>query len=319
VTLRITKNGGGSFYADTDVNDDAPGSYVSAADLTVNLSGGTGKVQLGLLSGSYILEEIKINGRDATSAEKVNFSLANNDGADGKVSFSVSASDTAKAVTLKNPGKGGLTVLKKDDAGTAMQGIRFDLFYKAFSSLSEGEPAPGAVTGNVASVTGVTVTEAALTTDADGKITLTGLVPGWYKLVEKTGPENENYVLAEPKVFKVGDGSFAGTVTPSEEAKRTFINDRYGHLTITKAFENMSEAAGAVRFSITKSGESAPTHQTVDLSAGIFVVRNGCARPRDLYHQGGHHGRLVRQVYRDRLCRGHREQVRLAQRAQSDA
>jgi archaellum component FlaF (FlaF/FlaG flagellin family) len=267
VTLRITKNGGGSFYADTDVNDDAPGSYVSAADLTVNLSGGTGTVQLGLLSGSYILEEIKINGRDATSAEKVNFSLANNDGADGKVSFSVSASDTAKAVTLKNPGKGGLTVLKKDDAGTAMQGIRFDLFYKAFSSLSEGEPAPGAVTGNVASVTGVTVTEAALTTDADGKITLTGLVPGWYKLVEKTGPENENYVLAEPKVFKVGDGSFAGTVTPSEEAKRTFINDRYGHLTITKAFENMSEAAGAVRFSITKRGESAPT-QTVDLSAG---------------------------------------------------
>ena len=244
VTLRITKSGDDTFYAD-NLADNASGTEAAYFDLeiAINPATRTGKVQLDLLSGTYLIEETKINGIATTEAQKVNFSLINNDGTDGKVTLNVNSTDATNTKTLKNPGTGRLTIIKENDKGKPMSGVEFELLYRAYTNsddVTASVSGTASVNGSVSELTGVTVTQQELTTDDEGMITLEGLVPGWYRLTEKPSEANENHVLAEAKAFNVGDGSFGGA--EYTEVERTFVNTRMAELTISKSFDAESGA-----------------------------------------------------------------------------
>ena len=70
--------------------------------------------------------------------------------------------------------------------------------------------------------------------DENGEIHLDGLVPGWYKLTELEGDNNENHVLADPVVIKVTASNFG---TALGNASATVTNTRMGYLNVEKAWE----------------------------------------------------------------------------------
>ena len=133
--------------------------------------------------------------------------------------------------------------------------------------------------------TGVDVTN--LTTDENGQISLSGLVPGWYKLAEASNDANANYVLADAVVIKVTASNFG---TPINGASATVVNNRKGYLNVAKAYEGgfadgFSTASNAVTFGVYKdanctgepvttfsiTGEGAAT--PVALDPGTYYVK----------------------------------------------
>lgn len=238
VTLRITKSGGGSFYAG-NLADNASGTEAAYFDLeiAINPATRTGEVKLDLLSGTYLIEETKINNTATTEAQKVNFSLINNDGTDGKVTLNVNSTDATNTKTLKNPGTGSLTIHKVDDSAAKkkLEGVEFTLRYKQFTSAADakGETAPTSGYDNLPGENGDTI----LTTDEYGSVSKTGLVPGWYELVETKTVEN--HVLdATPEYFKIPLENIQPVNFTDEAA---IVNARMAELTITKSFVSGAE------------------------------------------------------------------------------
>ena len=118
-----------------------------------------------------------------------------------------------------------------------MAGVQFTLSFKAFAAADVASttlPTASAVTGDVKAQTGVDVSTTALTTDENGQISLSGLVPGWYKLAEASNDANANYVLADAVVIKVTASNFG---TPIDGASATVVNNRKGYLNVAKAYE----------------------------------------------------------------------------------
>ncbi len=188
-------------------------------------------------AGTYTVVETKLGDRELTSAEKSNFLLLNKN-----ETFTFGEDEDEKSLELYNPGTGSLTITKKNDAGEAMVGVQFTLNFTAFTKDNlDTTPAASAVTGDVEDQTGVAIDANDLITDKYGTITLEGLVPGWYKLTELEGDNNENHVLADAQVFKVFDSTFSETFGGSANATGEFVNDRYGLLTIQKSFTDEAQ------------------------------------------------------------------------------
>ena len=187
-------------------------------------------------AGTYTVVETHLKGRKLTDAEKSNFLLLNEE------TFTFDEDEAVKELELENPGTGSLTITKENDAGEPMAGVQFTLNFTAFTKDNlDTAPAASAVTGDVEDQTGVAIDANDLITDKYGTITLEGLVPGWYKLTELEGDNNENHVLADAQVFKVFDSTFSETFGGSANATGEFVNDRYGLLTIQKSFTDEAQ------------------------------------------------------------------------------
>ena len=192
-----------------------------------------GYVEVELPAGTYTVAETKLEGRDLSKAEKAYFTLINDN-----TTVTFGATEAVKTLIFENPGKGTLTLTKQDDTEEPMEGVQFQLHFKAFANASDlsatTAPAANTVNGDVKTETGVTVSQQQLTTDDEGKITLKNLVPGWYKLTELKGDNNENHVLADPVVIKVTASNFG---TALGNASATVTNTRMGYLNVEKAWE----------------------------------------------------------------------------------
>ena len=235
-TFQINKNG-----APVKVWLMNDGELVESTVDTV-ATGADGKAEFYLPTGTYTVTETHVDGKALSEAEKAYFSIINDN-----TTFTIAATDTAKELNFKNPGKGVLTILKTDDENVPLEDVQFELYFKAFTKddyNSVTAPQPDAVTGDVAALTGVTISDPLLTTGEDGMIVFSGansLVPGWYRLHEVKGDANENYVLAKDVVVKVTADNF-GTPMGDNDAgstEVTVINTRKGYLNVSKAYENV--------------------------------------------------------------------------------
>lgn len=297
-TFQINKNGA---PVKVWLMNDA-GQLVESTVGTV-ATGADGKAEFYLPTGTYTVTETHVGGVELSQAEKAYFSIINNN-----TTFTIAATDTAKELDFENPGKGVLTILKTDDENKPLEDVQFELYFKAFTKddyNSATAPQPDAVDGDVKALTGVTISEEALTTGEGGLIALSGLVPGWYRLHEVEGDANENYVLAEDVVVKVtaenfgtpmGEGNTAGST------KVTVINTRKGYLNVSKAYEgvtgfetqtvtfdvypdeNCTEDSEVGSFTVTGAGMATVTsadegigitndNTTLTLDSGIYYVK----------------------------------------------
>ena len=261
-----------------------------------------GYAEVQLPAGTYTVAETKLGDRELNAAEKSNFLLLNDN-----ETFTFGANEAVKTLEFENPGTGSLTLTKKDDADALMEGVRFTLHFKAFANATDVSattaPAASDVEGNVESLTGVTVSDEDLTTNKKGQITLTGLVPGWYRLTEVAGNANANHVLAQPVVVKVTAANF-GTPMQGDtrgSASATVVNPRKGYLNVSKKYEGMtgyetqevtfevySDAActkKAGSFTITGAGEGT----AIALAPGDYWVKElgGSANWYAYYTSGG--------------------------------
>ena len=226
----------------------ATSGEVFATVTTTNTGEGYVTVDKTFPAGTYTVVETKLGDHTLTPAELSNFLLLNEN-----KTFTFGEDEDEKSIELYNPGTGSLTITKKNDAGKPMAGVQFTLNFTAFTKDNlDTAPAASAVTFDVEDQTGVAVSQEQLTTNDKGEIRLTGLVPGWYKLTEVEGDNNENHVLAGAQVFKVGDGSFGG----SANATVNFVNDRYGRLTIEKSFTDAAQwPENGVKFEVYDGSE----------------------------------------------------------------
>ena len=219
------RNASGQTVATVDTKGD--GSFVEVENLP---------------AGTYTVVETALNGRTLTDAEKSNFTLFNVDENGDKTVVTFDANTSEIERTLKNPGTGSLTITKVNDAETPekMAGVQFTLEFAAFDGNTTTQPTEfGAPqeNGKLPEDANNAVSGLQVKTNADGQITISGLIPGWYRLTEiASGEANANHVLAGPQVFKVTDGVFGGDSEGSPEDPIT--NQRYGKLTISKAVEN---------------------------------------------------------------------------------
>ena len=269
------------------------GQLVESTVDTVTTDATTGKAEFYLPTGTYTVTETHVDDVELSQAEKDYFSIINNN-----TTFTIAATDTEKTLPFKNPGKGGFTLTKTDDKEQPLEGVQFELYFKAFTKddyNSATAPQPDEVTGDVAALTGVTISDSLLTTGEDGMIVFNGansLVPGWYRLHEVEGDANENYVLAEDVVVKVtaenfgtpmGEGNTAGST------KVTVINTRKGYLNVSKAYEgvtgfetqtvtfdvypdeNCTEGSEVGSFTVT----GADTDTVAEASEGIGISEDG--------------------------------------------
>ena len=236
--------------------DAATGAFTEAGTSVTTTTAGAAEFYLP--AGTYTVVETKVGDRALFPAEKSNFALINDN-----ETFMLGATDAVKELSFVNPGTGSLTLTKTDDADVAMAGVQFTLSFKAFAAADVASttlPTASAVTGDVKTQTGVDVSTA-LTTDENGQISLSGLVPGWYKLTEVEGDANENYVLADAVVIKVTASNFG---TPINGASATVVNNRKGYLNVAKAYEGgfadgFSAASNTVTFGVYKDASCAGT------------------------------------------------------------
>ena len=237
--------------------DAATGAFTEAGTSVTTTTAGAAEFYLP--AGTYTVVETHVGGRALSPAEKSNFALINDN-----ETFTLGATDAVKELNFVNPGTGSLTLTKTDDADVAMAGVQFTLSFKAFAAADVASttlPAPSAVTGDVKAQTGVDVSTTDLTTDDNGQISLSGLVPGWYKLTEVEGDANENYVLADAVVIKVTASNFG---TAIDGASATVVNNRKGYLNVAKAYEGgfadgFSAASNTVTFGVYKDASCAGT------------------------------------------------------------
>ena len=263
--------------------DAATGAFTEAGTSVTTTT--AGPAEFYLPAGTYTVVETHVGDRALFPAEKSNFALINDN-----ETFTLGATDAVKELSFVNPGTGSLTLTKTDDAGTAMAGVQFTLSFKAFAAADVASttlPAPSAVTRDVKAQTGVDVSTTDLTTEDNGQISLSGLVPGWYKLAEASNDANANYVLADAVVIKVTASNFG---TAIDGASATVVNKRKGYLNVEKAYEGgfadgFSAASNAVTFGVytnanctgepvatfTITGEGAAT--PVALDPGTYYVK----------------------------------------------
>ncbi len=102
------------------------------------------------------------------------------------------------------------------------------------------------------------------TTNANGKITITGLNPGTYTVTEQSGTANAGYVLAPAQTASVTAGSTA-TLTISNSRQR-------GTLEITKTFEGKTSGVSGVPFLVTGPHGYSQTHTTN--ASGRITIAN---------------------------------------------
>ena len=316
--VKLTKEAGGTVQAGDEVtfkfhnsNGDAVTIYRSSGDDAagrpilsdsgeeITLTVGT-PTDIYLPTGTYTVVETKVKNHPTTPAEKSNFNLINDE--------TITIVDTTQSVTctFTNPGVGAISLPKRDDAGTAMQGVTFNVYFKAFTSADLAADAPYPAANDIADLpsdkTGGADT---VTSGEEGLISLKDLVPGWYRLEEvPSGNANANHVLAGDVVIKVvaGDGTL-GKMPAENKEPTAIVNERKGWLTITKHYgSSYADTAGlSATFQIYKDanctepvGEpitltDGATSAPVALDAGTYYIKetNASDSNSDSYVQAG--------------------------------
>ena len=281
-------------------NDAAGRPKLSASGTEIELTVGTA-TDIYLPTGTYTVVETKVNDSLTTPAQKSNFNLINDE------TFTIEDSTQSVTCTFTNPGEGAISLTKQDDAGKAMVGVTFNVYFKAFTSddlaanadypdAASIEDLPSAETGG----------ENTVTSGEEGLISLTNLVPGWYRLEEvPSGNANANHVLAGDVVIKVVAGDDTLGEKPAENEEPTaIVNERQGWLTITKHYgSSYADATGlSATFQIYKDancteqpvGEpitltDGATSAPVALDAGTYYIKetNASDSDSDSYVQAG--------------------------------
>lgn len=126
--------------------------------------------------------------------------------------------------------KASLAIEKVNDAGATVRGAVFALYYKPFTGISgtyqmDDEYAPAAESFNENDRV-----KDDITLNGDGKATVTGLNPGWYRIKETTVPDL--YSGSEDRVIAV-KGALGGQNSTLETSVR-IVNKRFVPLTIKK-------------------------------------------------------------------------------------
>ena len=252
--------------ADEGAIRDTNGTILPAgADtLTTPASGYTQILLPYSINGDYGVLELSVPGDTLTTADQLNFKLANQHAGLLPVRFAVDEAE--KAVSLVNPDRAHLMLTKVDDAGTPMADVAFTVSFKSFA-LADLDASVTATADSGWAAVGI------WTTDAEGKIDKTGLTAGWYKLVETlpAGYVDEG-VAARTLVVKMT----ARAIGQEDDAPVTaqVTNVRKGYLTVSKRFEGdlLQPLPSSVVFSVFTDAAcltpASPASVTVPISGG---------------------------------------------------
>lgn len=256
VKFKITKTDG-SQITDPDgkiISNASDGYYV-----TTGLNGETDVFSLPV--GSYKVEEVEIPGRTEEQTDVLTkyFDLLNT------TTITLKNDGTTNVFTFTNPDLGRLEVTKVNEKGEGIEGVPFAVQFKAFAAKDEWDAQSTADSGFAKPAW----VEASYTTDGSGKISLSGLVPGWYKLIE-TVPDG--YVGAGTtrstivKVTAQGMGQTGATAAAEAEIE----NVRKGTLKITKSFAQtgLAQIPETLTFNVYKESTGGTPVNQLDLTFG---------------------------------------------------
>lgn len=163
------------------------------------------------------------------------------DGNEGVVLVPASgATGKLQKVTIKNPQLSDLVITKEDaETKEKLQGASFTFQYMKFrteddfengflkadiGSTNDQNPSPEEITGD----TGM------LTDNGDGTYSLSGCVPGWYKITEKEAPDGYTKTDEPVVIAVVGDMKSTGYV---ETTKEVLKNRKKVSLSVTKELD----------------------------------------------------------------------------------
>lgn len=149
-----------------------------------------------LSPGTYTVAESVPTGWDLTSISCLGAATTPTDITDGK-SVTLGAGETVTC-TFNNRARGQIDVVKTDDAGNLLEGVKFSLHNEVLNEVDD--PSFGGED---------TDTGTDCTTDANGECSFTNLVPGSYWVVEDAGFVPSGHSAADPALAVVGAG---GTV-----------------------------------------------------------------------------------------------------------
>ena len=169
-------------------------------------------------------------------------------------------------IDLKDPAKGSLEITKTDSqTGAVLSGATFTLEYKAFENWSGTQELTGKETG-----WSTAVAETAAT-GTDGKVTVTGLEPGIYRITEKKAPNN--YTADPDPRYAIVTGGMDQTVTWKGTAltdEAAFTNTVKVTLTVTKKLDTGSlnlQQNETFAFTLSQDGKQISS-QTVEFTKG---------------------------------------------------
>lgn len=178
---------------------------------------------------------------------------------------------TEAELKVENPSLGSLTVLKTDKAtgGAVSAPAVFKVEYKAFNTWSGEE---------TVSDIGWSVKSSNLTTDADGKATLTDLQPGVYKITETTAPTGYDLVTTPQYVVLTGGMDKTVTITGKTVADKdaasvevTFADPKQVSLTVEKVIESGKltvEGDHSFTFTLYNAAKEEIASETVEVKGG---------------------------------------------------
>ena len=178
---------------------------------------------------------------------------------------------TEAALKVENPSLGSLTVLKTDKAtgGAVSAPAVFKVEYKAFNTWSGKE---------TVSDIGWNEKNNNLTTDADGKATLTDLQPGVYKITETKAPTGYDRVTTPQYVVLTGGMDKTVTITGKTVADKdaasvevTFADPKQVSLTVEKVIESGDltvEGDHSFTFTLYDAAKKKIASQTVEVKGG---------------------------------------------------
>ena len=204
-------------------------------------TGADGKAEFYLPTGNLHRHGDACGRKALSEAEKAYFSIINDN-----TTFTIAATDTAKELNFKNPGKGVLTILRR---------MMKTCPWKTCSSSCTSRLSPRMTTTLSPRRSPMRSRRCG---GPDRRDHLRSAAhhgrrrhdrfqrrqqprPGWYRLHEVKGDANENYVLAKDVVVKVTADNF-GTPMGDNDAgstEVTVINTRKGYLNVSKAYENV--------------------------------------------------------------------------------
>ncbi len=231
-----------------------------------------GQFTLELPFGTYTLRENATADGELTSAEKKNFVLVNQ-----ALPFTFDADKNALSVTVSNPGEGTLEITKRDDINKPVDGVTFDVSFKGFASLEEIQSTVMTQNKGFGLLPGKQTETAWTTGEVDGqsgRIVQAGLVPGWYRLVERP---TAGYVIesesARTHILKV---TARGIGQENDAAlTKTIVNTRRGHLRLDKSFAGdlLFADPASVRFRIYRDAELTDLVLTQEVSIDAATRR----------------------------------------------
>ena len=152
--------------------------------------------------------------------------------------------DEEDGLVISDPPLVSLTVKKVDENGTALQGAAFSVYYRPFDAF-EGEQTVSTDYQDAERQTG--------TTDGNGEISLTGLDPGIYYIVEDTAPDGYDKDADDTQILVI-TGGMDITIENQEDVDQIVTEGTAAQVT----FENISRASLSIRKTVDTGELAAP-------------------------------------------------------------